>query len=135
MRRIQTVICATVIVATPMTADAHWSTYRGGHHHSGAYRSSGLSPRRISYGSRLAGPPRAICGIFLRDSRGRLTRCSAARAAFERDNPCPATGLSQGPCPGYVVDHIVPLKRGGLDDPSNMQWQTTEEARAKDKVE
>jgi hypothetical protein len=27
------------------------------------------------------------------------------------------------------------LKRGGADDPSNMQWQTTSEAKAKDRTE
>jgi hypothetical protein len=64
-----------------------------------------------------------------------VKRCSAARAAFVRDNPCPSTGDVSGPCPGYVVDHIVPLRRGGDDDPSNMQWQTTEDAKAKDKIE
>jgi hypothetical protein len=37
--------------------------------------------------------------------------------------------------PGYVVDHIVPLASGGADAPSNMQWQTIEDAKAKDKVE
>jgi 5-methylcytosine-specific restriction endonuclease McrA len=36
---------------------------------------------------------------------------------------------------GYVVDHIIPLKRGGPDTPSNMQWQTIEEAKQKDKWE
>jgi hypothetical protein len=29
----------------------------------------------------------------------------------------------------------VPLKRGGADDPSNMQWQGTAEAKAKDRIE
>lgn len=32
-------------------------------------------------------------------------------------------------------DHIKPLKRGGADDPSNMQWQTVEDAKAKDRWE
>ena len=26
--------------------------------------------------------------------------------------------------PNYVVDHIVPLRRGVVDEPFNMQWQT-----------
>jgi hypothetical protein len=34
-----------------------------------------------------------------------------------------------------VIDHIKPLACGGADDPSNMQWQTREEAKAKDKWE
>ncbi len=37
--------------------------------------------------------------------------------------------------PGHVVDHIIALKHGGPDSPSNMQWQTIEEAKAKDKWE
>ena len=36
---------------------------------------------------------------------------------------------------GYVVDHAIALACGGADDPSNMQWQTISEARAKDKIE
>jgi hypothetical protein len=59
----------------------------------------------------------------------------AARRAFQSSHPCPATGRSTGACPGYVVDHVVPLKRGGADKPENMQWQTVARARAKDKVE
>jgi hypothetical protein len=34
-----------------------------------------------------------------------------------------------------VIDHVQPLKRGGADTASNMQWQTTAEAKAKDRLE
>lgn len=62
-------------------------------------------------------------------------RSREARAAFKREHPCPSTGKSRGACPGYVIDHIKPLKRGGADARSNMQWQTKAEAKAKDKWE
>jgi hypothetical protein len=70
-----------------------------------------------------------------RDSGGRIKRSPAARAAFERSHPCPATGKTTGACPGYVIDHVKALKHGGADDPSNMQWQTEAEAKAKDRIE
>jgi hypothetical protein len=44
-------------------------------------------------------------------------------------------GRTSGACPGYVVDHIDPLTRGGADDSSNMRWQTIAEAKAKDRIE
>jgi len=47
----------------------------------------------------------------------RIQRNTAARRAFQREKPCPAIGQATGACPGYVVDHIVPLKRGGTDEP------------------
>jgi hypothetical protein len=57
------------------------------------------------------------------------------RALFVKSHPCPATGKNKGACPGYVVDHIKPLCAGGADHPSNMQWQTREEAKIKDRRE
>ena len=64
-----------------------------------------------------------------RDSHGRIARSEAAKEAFMR-----MTGYPHGR-PGYVIDHINPLKRGGADDPSNMQWQTVADAKEKDKWE
>ena len=70
-----------------------------------------------------------------RQRKARIARSLTARQEFMRANPCPATGKTAGSCPGYVVDHVVPLKRGGADAASNMQWQTTAQAKAKDRVE
>jgi len=64
-----------------------------------------------------------------RDSNGRVQRSDAARHAFARQ-----TGFPNGR-PGYVIDHIVPLACGGADAPSNMQWQTVADAKAKDRTE
>ena len=70
-----------------------------------------------------------------RNKHGRIKRSSAAKHAFERQHPCPSTGKTSGRCPGYVVDHVRPLECGGADAPSNMQWQTIAEGKAKDKTE
>lgn len=57
------------------------------------------------------------------------------RAAFVQQHPCPSTGKARGACPGWVVDHIVPLCAGGADAPRNMQWQTVNKAKTKDRQE
>jgi len=64
-----------------------------------------------------------------RDQKGTIKRSQAARYQFKKQ-----TGFLNGR-PGYVIDHIIPLKKGGCDCPNNMQWQTIREAKAKDKVE
>jgi hypothetical protein len=76
-------------------------------------------PRTAS--SRAAAQPR--------DAKGRFVRSGTAKAAFMKQSGYP------GGRRGYVVDHIIPLACGGPDAPTNMQWQTTAEAKAKDKVE
>jgi hypothetical protein len=70
-----------------------------------------------------------------RDSRGKIQRSAKAKDDFKKSHLCPSTGKSSGACPGYVIDHVVSLKRGGADAPSNMQWQTTAEAKTKDRWE
>lgn len=62
-------------------------------------------------------------------------RSRSALTEFKREQPCPATGKPRGSCPGYVVDHVTPLACGGVDAPSNMQWQTRADAAAKDRLE
>jgi hypothetical protein len=54
---------------------------------------------------------------------------------FQREHPCPSTGLTTGACYGYRKDHIKALACGGPDAVSNMQWQTIRDARAKDRWE
>lgn len=75
------------------------------------------------------------CDTCPRDQHGHIQRHASTRTAFKHQHPCPATGKPRGACPGYVIDHIVALKRGGADSPDNMQWQTIADARAKDRWE
>jgi hypothetical protein len=73
--------------------------------------------------------------IVPRTSAGRIARSATAKRQFEASHLCPATSSATGPCPGYVIDHRVPLACGGVDAPSNMQWQTTAAAKEKDRWE
>jgi hypothetical protein len=75
------------------------------------------------------------CHTCERTPSGKIKRSNEAKSEFKQSNPCPSTGLSSGSCRGYVIDHVTPLKRGGADNPENMQWQTREQAKEKDKWE
>jgi hypothetical protein len=44
----------------------------------------------------------------------------------------PSNGNNHGACPGYVIEHIQALDCGGVDDQSNMQWQSIAEGKEKD---
>ena len=103
---------AAVILAALLAFGSHYAVAKGGH--SGGH-------------SKVEG--------VTRDSHGKIARSPKAKNEFRRMHPCPSTGRSTGACPGYVVDHIAPLKRGGADAPYNMQWQTSAAAKEKDKWE
>ena len=62
---------------------------------------------------------------------GGKERSSTAISDFKQSNPCPSTGRMYGRCPGYQIDHRHPLAAGGADRPSNMQWLSTRQHRAK----
>jgi hypothetical protein len=122
---LQSFLLALLLIGASPFSLARSSGSHSSSSHSRSERSSSRSSKR-SYDT--------YSGVQ-RDSHGKIKRSKAATDAFKRDHPCPSTGRSSGKCPGYVIDHVTPLKRGGLDAPSNMQWQTKEEAKAKDKWE
>ena len=138
-------VAAFLLLAYP----AHGRSYSRGSHGSTHHSYSTSRHTRSSYGS---GRPHASSGYHYRgtssgrhsqissthhtscyaygaprDSHGRIKRSEAAKHRFEKQ-----TGYPHGR-KGYVVDHIVPLSKRGKGDPGNMQWQTNEEAKAKDR--
>lgn len=77
----------------------------------------------------------ALAVAFAPIADARIKRSQSAKIEFKKQQPCPATGAQKGPCKGYVIDHIKPLSCGGADLSVNMQWQTVEDGKAKDKWE
>ena len=151
-----------LLISSPATASRHSSSsyhYQHSRHSSYTHHSTYHSPRsytssrshsyrsyhpRISKKSsvshtsgytRSSHSKSTYCKSCSRDSHGHIKRSEEAREAFKHSHPCPSTGKSSGPCPGYVIDHVQALKHGGADEPSNMQWQTKEAAAEKDKWE
>jgi hypothetical protein len=122
------ILVLSILCAWPVWAPADAVARGSGSSHSSRSHSSG----QHSYKGRSH--TKADPGVQ-RDSHGRIKRSPVAKDHFKKSHPCPSTGKSSGACPGYVIDHVVPLKRGGNDAPENMQWQTKEAAKAKDKVE
>lgn len=64
-------------------------------------------------------------GVRRVQKTGKVYRDYKAINDFKRNNPKPKDGHA------YDIDHIKPLKRGGADKPSNMQWIRTEDHRKK----
>ena len=127
------VIGMALVLSTGAVAKASTHHYPSSSHHSGGSHRSSSSHHSIGhyYGSKFS---RKAAGVP-RDSKGRIERSSQAKSAFKSQHACPSTRKRSGACSGYVIDHVTPLKRGGADSSSNMQWQTKEAAKAKDKVE
>jgi len=72
-------------------------------------------------------------------------RDRSVRNAFQRENPCPdkavqirpgTAGGRRGACPGYEVDHIVPLCFGiDVDRVENLQWLSVADHKKKTKLD
>lgn len=62
------------------------------------------------------------CGAPAREADGTIKRSSTVLNAYKKLHPCPVTGKSTGACPGWSVNHIIPLASGGCDSVINMAW-------------
>lgn len=61
-------------------------------------------------------------GRVERDANGRIARDPTVVAQFKRLYACPSTKRHSGACPGWAIDHPLPLDCGGVDAVYNMQW-------------
>jgi hypothetical protein len=105
-------LIATVLIAGPSFARDSWT---------------GILDRRDAARSRAAASSDNYCGT--------QPRSAHPKRDFRSEFACPSTGKYGGACPGWVIDHIVALKRCGRDSPSNMAWQTKAQAKRKDRWE
>ena len=140
--RIKIVLLIAALIAVP----AYSKPSSGGRSHSSrsshsttsshaTHSSNSSRPSHTGHSSHSTQHTSRSAPGLARDKHNRIARSAKAKADFKKQQPCPATGRSTGACQGYVIDHVNPLKRGGADSPSNMQWQTKEAAKAKDKIE
>ena len=65
-------------------------------------------------------------GEVVRDADGKTSRSIKVINAFKKQWACPSTGLHKGACPGWAVDHVIPLACGGRDAVYNMAWMPDE---------
>lgn len=63
-----------------------------------------------------------LCGAPPRTEDGKIKRNPAMRRVFQILHPCPSTSRTKGWCPGWEIDHVIPLACGGCDAIVNMQW-------------
>ena len=99
---------------------SHTSSHSSSGSHSSNYHGRSYSTGSSAHGYYSSGShhdatthSKAAVGVE-RDSHGRVKRSEEAKKEFMKQS-----GYPHGR-PGYVVDHIIPLKRGGADSPSNM---------------
>ena len=66
------------------------------------------------------------CGPPARLSDGSIKRRADVLSVFRKIHPCPVTGKTSGACPGWSIDHIIPLASCGCDAVRNLQWLPNE---------
>lgn len=63
-----------------------------------------------------------MCGKVNRDVNGNIIRNATVLKNFKSLYVCPSTGKNSGSCPGWAIDHVIPLACGGCDSLENLQW-------------
>jgi len=53
---------------------------------------------------------------------GSIKRSDKVLQDFKKIHPCPVTAQTIGACPGWQINHIIPLAVGGCDSIINLQW-------------
>ena len=109
-----------LLCVAPLDALARGS---GGHSSGYSFRSSSSGHTYRSPAASSHSPSK--CLTCERDSHGKIKRDPKAVEDFKRTHPRPPG------CSGCEVDHIVPLSKGGRDDPGNMQWLPREQHQDK----
>lgn len=66
------------------------------------------------------------CGKPARNADGSIKRRADVLTAYRKIHPCPVTGLSVAACPGWQINHVIPLAKGGCDAVSNLMWLPVE---------
>ena len=84
-----------------------------------------------SHGSYSTGTHGKAAGVE-RDAHGHIKRSQEAKDQFKKSHPCPSTGKS-GACPGYVIDHVVPLKRGQYTEAAAL-WSVSTSTRQRNEL-
>lgn len=76
--------------------------------------------------AQAAPDPRYCTAAPVRASDGKIARSRAVLREFKAQHPCPSTGIATGPCPGWAIDHVIPLAACGCDSVANLQWLPVE---------
>src|SRR4051794_21476180 len=78
-------------------------------HSAGGHSAGGHTASIKSAGHAKGEGHRETAAGVQRDANGKIHRSGKAKDDFKKSHPCPATGQTHGSCPGYVIDHVVPL--------------------------